>query len=228
MPSFALIPIHGERDLLQEVGLPEKVAVAATREETISSGNTAILFSLLAQISRNGHCCALVDASDCFDPASAETAGVDLSRLLWARCGTRSLWAGSGGRSRLKPLEQAFKAADILLQNGGFGMIVVDLGNIEERDIRKVPHTTWFRFARVVEKKPVALFFLTNYPVSCPGLKLKVKSGIPRWNAIGHVEAQSCGLSLGELELEIELEEKRLRKPVQSVRPKFTARPVWG
>ena len=52
----------------------------------------------------------------------------------------------------MKAVEQAFSAADILIQNGGFGMIALDLGNVEERLIRKIPLTSWFRFARVMEK----------------------------------------------------------------------------
>jgi RecA/RadA recombinase len=38
------------------------------------------------QFAHAGHSCALVDASDCFDPMDAEAAGVELHRLLWIRC----------------------------------------------------------------------------------------------------------------------------------------------
>lgn len=195
-------------------------AVAGSAKERISSGNSAVLFSLLAQYTRSGHFCALVDASDCFDPASAEAVGVDLSRVLWVRC---------RASHQPKPLEQAFKAADILVHNDGFGMIVVDLGNIEERHIRRIPLTTWFRFARVVERKPVALVFLTNYPVaqSCAGQKLLTKPAIPHWNAPGDI-VQPRRLSLAEMEFEIEVEQKRLRKPMQPATPKFTAAPIWA
>jgi recombination protein RecA len=191
------------------------------KKGTTSFGKTAILFSLLAQLTRDGHFCAMVDGSDCFDPASAEAAGVDFSRLLWVRC---------GAKHRLKSLEQAFKAADILLQNGGFGLIAVDLGNIEERQLRKIPLTTWFRFARVVEKRPIALVFLTPGPVaqSCAGLRLEMRPATPRWSAAGQVDAQPLGLSLAEMEFEIEAVETRLRKPVQSAQSRFTAAPVWA
>jgi RecA DNA recombination protein len=205
----------GKQNICREA---ESAAVSA--KERISSGNSAVLFSLLAETTRGGHFCALVDASDCFDPASAEVVGVDLSRVLWIRC---------RASHRLKPLEQAFKATDILVHNDGFGMVVVDLGNVEERHIRRIPLTTWFRFARVVERKPVALVFLTNYPVaqSCAGLKLLMKPAIPHWNAPGHI-AHPRRLSLAEMEFEIEVEQTRLRKPVQPATPKFTAAPVWA
>ena len=51
-----------------------------------SSGRTALLLSLLSEFTRRQELCALVDAGDCFDPASAEAAGVELGRLLWVRC----------------------------------------------------------------------------------------------------------------------------------------------
>src|SRR5450755_3348295 len=55
-----------------------------------SSGRTGIMLAALAGATRRQEICALVDASDSFDPASAETSGVDLTRLLWVRCSERS------------------------------------------------------------------------------------------------------------------------------------------
>ncbi|HET6936464.1 MAG TPA: hypothetical protein VFI72_16600, partial [Candidatus Angelobacter sp.] len=131
--------------------------VVMTMSQHLSSGGMGFLLSVLGQGTGQGEFCALVDAADCFDPLSAENAGVELRRLLWVRCRQRD---------RLKPLEQAFKAADILVHNGGFGLIAVDLAGIEERYLRKVPLTTWFRFARVIEKIPTALVFLMSYPAA--------------------------------------------------------------
>ena len=54
--------------------------------EICGTGKTSVLLSLLARASHD-HYCALVDAGDAFDPITAESAGVDLSRLLWVRCG---------------------------------------------------------------------------------------------------------------------------------------------
>jgi recA bacterial DNA recombination protein len=51
-----------------------------------SSGRTSLLLSILAQATARQEACALVDASDAFDPESAVSAGVDLKRLLWVRC----------------------------------------------------------------------------------------------------------------------------------------------
>ena len=60
-----------------------------------SSGRTSVLLAALAAATRREEVCALVDATDALDAASAAAAGVDLERLLWVRCGK----AGSGPRT---------------------------------------------------------------------------------------------------------------------------------
>jgi hypothetical protein len=106
--------------------------------------------------------CVLVDASDAFDPASAEAAGVDLGRLLWVRC--------SG--TKFSNLEQVLKATDLLLQAGGFGMVIVDLNDVPPSVARRVPLATWFRFRRAVENTNTALLVFEQEPYakSCAGL----------------------------------------------------------
>jgi hypothetical protein len=196
-------------------GIPQGAITLIYGPQNISSGKTALLISLLAQVTRRGPFCALVDAGDCFDPKSAETAGVDLARLLWVRC---------AAKHRLKPLEQAFKAADIIVQNGGFGLMAVDLSHIEEKLVRKVPLTTWFRFARVVEKMPAALVFLLSYPAaqSCAGLTLRLECADAAWTGAEKV-CHARFLSL--LNCEVEIGRSRARKPVQSAAgPRFAAK----
>jgi hypothetical protein len=56
---------------------------------TASSGRTSVLLFALARATQRGEVCALVDSSDAFDPASAAAAGMELSRLLWVRCGEK-------------------------------------------------------------------------------------------------------------------------------------------
>ena len=53
------------------------------------SGRTSTALSFLARITQTGKVCTWIDVSDSLDPASASAAGVDLSRLLWVRCGVR-------------------------------------------------------------------------------------------------------------------------------------------
>jgi hypothetical protein len=185
-------------------GVPRRALTQICSAAGVSAGRTALLLALLAKMTGQGEFCTLVDAGDGFDAESAEAAGVDLSRLLWVRC------EGAGLRS----LEKAFKAVDILAQNGGFGLIAVDLSSIPDNQIRKVPLSTWFRFTRVMEKAPTALVFVMGCPAaqSCAGLTLRLTGE----------DAGSCGgeLSharvLARLRCQFEIGRTRLRKPVQS------------
>ena len=54
-----------------------------------SSGKTSALLATLARNTQDQGTCVLIDASDSFDPKSADAAGVNLGRLLWVRCGER-------------------------------------------------------------------------------------------------------------------------------------------
>jgi len=56
---------------------------------TASSGRTSVLLFALVRATQRGEVCALVDASDAFDPASAAATGMEMSRLLWVRCGEK-------------------------------------------------------------------------------------------------------------------------------------------
>jgi hypothetical protein len=215
-------------------GIPQSALTQIHASVNLSSGKTALLVSLMAQVTRREQFCALVDASDCFDPQSAEAAGVNLARVLWVRCAAHQRLTQHANTARAGgPLEQAFKAADILVQNGGFALIAVDLGNIEERLVRRVPLTTWFRFARVVEKMPAALVFLLSYPAaqSCAGLTLRLEGIEPKWSSTEKSGGNkpSHAEFLSRLQCEVEIGRSRIRKPVQSAgRPKFAARPKWA
>jgi hypothetical protein len=104
--------------------------------------------------------------------------------------------------------------------------LAVDLGNIEERLVRKVPLSTWFRFARVVEKMPTALVFFLSHSAaqSCAALTLRVAARQACWQ--GH-ECVSHAHFLSKVECEIEIGRARLRKLVQSAGDRFTATSVW-
>jgi hypothetical protein len=106
-------------------------------------------------------------------------------------------------------------------------VIAVDLSAVDERQLKKVPLTTWFRFARVMERTPSALVFLTPYPAaqSCAGLTLHLSCAKPAWTPATEV---SHAHLLTELNFEAEIGRARLRKPVQSAKPRFSASSLWG
>lgn len=179
-----------------------------------SSGRTSVLLSLLATVTQRQEAVALVDARDAFHPESAAHAGVDLKRLLWVRCNriAGSQDRGTAGwktrnskqneipqfgnpavpqsqppraKERLQPVEQALKVTDLLLQSGGFGLIVVDLGDVRAEDARRVPLTTWFRFRRAIENTPSALVILEPEPYAktCASLVMELRLVRTDWSA---------------------------------------------
>jgi len=179
--------------------------------EVCGMGKTSVLISLLAHASHE-HYCALVDAKDAFDPVAAEAAGADLSRLLWVRCGKT--------RQKLRPLEQAFKVTDMLLQSSGFGLIVVDLTDIAEKVVHNVPASSWFRFSRVVENLPAALVFIAQKPhaTSCAGMVLRLSAE----------PATFSGKLLTNFNLNADVLRTREKKEVQSARPGFFIKAQWA
>lgn len=74
-----------EVDALLEGGLPVGAITEMVGPE--SSGRTAIALSVLSHLTHAGKVCAWVDVSDTLSPESAASAGIDVARLLWARCG---------------------------------------------------------------------------------------------------------------------------------------------
>ena len=134
-----------------------------------SSGRTSIMFSLLAQATRNEEVCAVVDINDVFAPAAAAAAGIDFNRLLWVRCGGN--------------LENAFKAADLLLHAGGFGLLVLDMADVAGKDARRIIPSWWYRFRRTVENKPTSIMVMSEEACtrSCAALTLELK-GTSEWS----------------------------------------------
>ena len=136
---------------------------------TTSSGRTSLLLSALAAATMQEETCALVDTTDTFDLSSAANARVDCDRLLWVRC--------SGN------LERAFKATDLLLQSGGFGLVALNLADVAAKYTRRIITSWWFRFRRAVENTPTVLVVITSVPCtrSCAALVLEIKNEAPVW-----------------------------------------------
>ena len=210
-----------------------------------SSGRTGVMLAALAVATRREEACALVDASDSFDPASATVAGVDLDRLLWVRCSETSSSQQAKHRSAFGRLEQVLKVTDLLLQGGGFGMVVLDLGDIPVASARRVPLTSWFRFRRAVEPTATVLLVIEREPCAktCASLVVRLqrtavcaRDAVPAtetefqgWKVLSHTAPAipptnivSHAALLHGMQLRAEVERSwAQRKPMQSVRTAF-------
>ena len=74
-------------------------------------------------------------------------------------------------------LEQVLHATDLLLESGGFGLVVLDLSDLPQQ-ARRIPLTTWFRFRRAIEHTPTVLLAMAQHPIagSCSSLLLQLGS----------------------------------------------------
>ena len=75
-----------EIDLLLHGGFPVGALSEVVGPEC--SGRTSLALAFVASMTQAGKVCAWVDVSDTLHPESAAAMGVDLSRLLWVRCGS--------------------------------------------------------------------------------------------------------------------------------------------
>jgi hypothetical protein len=73
-------------------------------------------------------------------------------------------------------LEQVLRATDLLLESGGFGLIILELADLPPQSARRIPLTTWFRFRRAIEHKPTILLAIEQQPIagSCSSLLLQL------------------------------------------------------
>jgi hypothetical protein len=216
---------------------------------SVSSGRTSLLLTVLAAATQRQEACALVDVSDAFDPVSAATAAVNFESLLWVRCGvheknrrkreehdfsradrasfeTRALAPEDKKRKAFEaPLEQALRVTDLLLQSGGFGLVLIDLCDVPLKMASRIPLTSWFRFQRAIEHTPTVLFVITSAPCAqtCAALLLKLSAFSYQLSA----QTPSHAALLNDLEIEAEILRSRMsRKPAQSITASFLTKTV--
>ena len=154
-------------DQLTDGGIPRGTLTEICGTE--SSGRTALMFTLLGEATRGGECCAWIDAAGAFDPQSACDAGVDLERVLWVNCGGNA--------------EHALKSTDLLIQAGGFGLVVMDLADTPDKEARRVPLSSWFRLRHAAERTDAALVVLERQinARSCSALQIEMRRKRPVW-----------------------------------------------
>src|ERR1700678_284353 len=80
-----------EIDLLLHGGFPVGALSEVVGPEC--SGRTSLALAFVGSMTQAGEVCAWVDVSDTLHPESAAAIGVDLSRLLWVRCGSSPVTA---------------------------------------------------------------------------------------------------------------------------------------
>ena len=115
-----------------------------------SSGKSALCMHILARATQQGEVCAVVDFAHSFHPDSAFACGVELDKLLWVRC-------------KCNP-EYTMKSVDLLLHAGGFGIVLLDLSEIQTKILNRIPISYWYRFQRAIQHTPTILLVCANSP----------------------------------------------------------------
>lgn len=138
-------------------GLP-KSAITELTSSNLSAGSALVIHALLQNAQRRSFFLALIDGRDSFDPKTAAPAA--LRHLLWIRCAAAP---------------EAVKAADFLLRDGNFPLVVLDLVLNPIEELRKIPQNNWYRLQRLVEAAPTAFLVLTRQSIiSSAQLKLSL------------------------------------------------------
>lgn len=134
-----------------------------------SSGRLALLVSAMAQATARGEAVALIDPLDMFDPVSASASGIDFGRMLWIRgepSGSARVSLSCEHGTLQKALDRAVKALNLVLQAGGFGLVVLDFGEVSPQAIARLPYTTWLRLHHVFEGSSTACVLIGSEPMA--------------------------------------------------------------
>lgn len=127
----------------------------------ISCGGQLLLHELLTANRARQRYSALIDGGDRFDPAEAST--THLQGLLWVRC---ERWP------------QPLTAADILLRERTFSLIVMDLREVAVTTLRKLSFAPWYRLQRLARQNDSLLLTLTPQAL-LPGVHTRLELSRP-------------------------------------------------
>jgi hypothetical protein len=106
-----------------------------------STGRTGLACAIAASATRACETIAWIDPEDALEPAAAAAADVALARVLWVRP---------------RNVADAFRAAEIVVGAGGFGLVVLDVG------AERGPAALWPRLARVTERSGSTLLTIAR------------------------------------------------------------------
>src|SRR2546426_9379913 len=148
-------------ELLDRIGRPGDIRLGSARPETVarlptgftvldralggglprgritelagprSTGRTGLACAIAARATAAGETIGWIDPDDALDPESVTATGIILDRTLWVRP---------------RNTADAFRAAEVVLGAGGFGLVVLDV------DRGRATPGVWPRLARAAER----------------------------------------------------------------------------
>jgi recombination protein RecA len=137
-------------------------------------GRTSLAASFAAIATRRGEVVAWIDTAGGFDPRSIAAAGADLSRILWigadtamrardsARLPAAEFAPGRSSVSAKASIKPGLLAAEMVLDAGGFGLVVIDLVFDIGGYVRTLTLSAALRLARAAERGGAAVIVLAE------------------------------------------------------------------
>jgi recombination protein RecA len=134
-------------------------------------------------------------------------------------------------------LDRALRAADLLLNTGGFRVIVLDMGDVRPEQARRIPLASWYRY-RLQAEKSQALFLLLTQTLcakSCASVVLHCKEAQERWRCA--TENQDGWPLLTGFQYSVSAERKRIlraegysfgKKPVSAAETSWKRTTLWA
>jgi hypothetical protein len=168
----------------------------------------SIVIATLAAATSIGEAAALIDASDSFDPQLAESAGVDLQRLLWVRPRT---------------MKETVTSAEMIGATG-FQLVIIDLGSRRPPG-RRVPDAAWVRLARVAESHGATILVSAPYALTGTTSEAMILAHAPRPRWLGRGNAPRV---LAGVQTKLKLEKHRRLRPGQSTTVFFQCEEAIG
>jgi hypothetical protein len=180
----------GQIDQPLRGGLP-KGALTEIVAGPEARGSATLMRALLQPCAKTSQIGAIIDGADSLEVGQIDEA--ILGRLLWIRC---------------HAAEEAVKAADLILRDGNVSFVLLDLKLNPEKQLRKIPPRTWYRFQRLVEQTAAVFVIITpRVMVSGAQARIIVQPGF----SLAAIE-QSPSELLSQLKLGV----SNLRQPVQT------------
>jgi hypothetical protein len=99
-----------------------------------NSGSAGLMHALLYCAAKENQIVALIDGADSLEVG--QLGEKILSRLLWVRCCSTA---------------EVTKAADLVLRDQNFSLVLIDLKMNPVAQLRKIPATVWHRWQRLIE-----------------------------------------------------------------------------
>ena len=140
---------------------------------SVGSGRTTLAARFVSEATRAGEIAAWIEGAHGFDPAAIGADKASLDRVLWVSADSgRKLVPDSSGRLRRYRSISVFKAAELVLKAGGFGLVVIDAG----ASAAPLPQSVALRLAREAERSGAAVIVIASHGIcgtfAALGLKL--------------------------------------------------------